>query len=199
MALTNVQVAVNQSGFQTAAGTANWTKVVTLVPGTNIISARSFDQAGNFSAPTRCTYLSGQFPADRADQRARNGQRDQRDRGDQRRHPGPRTQLHRPGPPADNYLFTNWTSGTSPGALTNYPGGASLTFLMSTNMILQANFVTNPFPAAAGVYNGLFYPAGGVTEAGIGLYLRRHRRQHTGVYCGKLLWNGGSNYVQRFL
>ena len=47
-------------------------------------------------------------------------------------------------------------------------GRSNLTFLMYTNMILQANFVTNPFLAAMGVYNGLFYPAGGVTEASSG-------------------------------
>ena len=60
-------------------------------------------------------------------------------------------------------------------------------------MVLQANFVTNPFPAVAGVYNGLFYPAGGVTEASSGFIRATLSSNSAGSYSAILLLNGGSN------
>ena len=194
LAVTNVQVAVNQGAFQTAAGTTKWTNVVTLVPGTNLISARSFNQAGTNSLTNtlRLIYLASSrlivqtnVPGTGSVTSATGatngatlviGQK--------------YTILAKPG---SNYLFTNWTSGTSPGALTNYPGGASLTFLMYSNMILQANFVTNPFLAVAGVYNGLFYPANEVTEASSGFISVAIVSNSAGAYTAKLLLDGGSN------
>jgi hypothetical protein len=47
-------------------------------------------------------------------------------------------------------LFSNWSGSISS---TN----STLTFLLESNMTLQANFVPNPFTALKGVYNGLFY------------------------------------------
>ncbi len=58
---------------------------------------------------------------------------------------------------ANNYptnIFTNWT-----GSVTSSP--ARLVFTMQPNMNLTANFVTNPFVAAAGNYNGLFFATDG--------------------------------------
>jgi len=54
------------------------------------------------------------------------------------------------------------------GALTNTPGGPSLTFMMYTNMIFAGQLRDQPVPGGGGSHNGLFYPAGGVTEAGSG-------------------------------
>ena len=67
---------------------------------------------------------------------------------------------------------------------------------MYTNMVLQANFVTNPFLAAAGVYNGLFYPAGGVTEASSGFIsvAISSMSNSAATFSAKLLLDGGSNY-----
>ena len=190
-ALASVQVEVNQNGFQTASGTTNWTKVVSLVPGTNIITAQSVDLAGNKSpantlrliylASSRLIVQTNGVGSVTSASGATNGASLVIGRN--------YTILAAPG---GNYLFTNWTSGASPGPLTNYPGGPSLTFLMFTNMILQANFVTNPFPAAAGVYNGLFYPAGRVTEASSGFVSAAV--SSNGTYSAKLLLDGGSNY-----
>jgi len=192
LAVTNVQVEVNQNGFQTATGTAKWTNVVTLVPGTNVISARSFNLAGTNSLTNtlhviylassplivqtngvgRVTSLSG----------ATNGAKLIIGRN--------YTIL---ATSVSNYLFTNWTSGANPGPLTNYPGGSNLTFMMYTNMVLQANFVTNPFLAVAGVYSGLFYPVTGVTEASSGFVSATISSNSTGAYSAKLRLNGGSN------
>ena len=63
---------------------------------------------------------------------------------------------------------------------------------MSSNLILQANFVTNPFPAVAGVYNGLFAPATGVTEDSSGFFTATLPPSGHGTYSAKLLLNGGT-------
>ena len=45
-----VEVKVNSGVWQTASGTTNWSKVVTLTPGSNTIEARSKDNEGNYSS-----------------------------------------------------------------------------------------------------------------------------------------------------
>src|ERR1044071_836973 len=37
-----------------------------------------------------------------------------------------------------------------------------------SNMLIYANFITNPFTPVAGLYNGLFYEESGVTHASAG-------------------------------
>jgi hypothetical protein len=61
--------------------------------------------------------------------------------------------------PASGFLFSNWTGGAvSPnGILTSK---ATLSFLMQSNLVLQANFVTNFFIPAKGTYSGIFSDAG---------------------------------------
>ena len=122
VALTNVLVEVNQNGFQPASGTTNWTKVVVLVPGTNLITAQSVDVAGNKS-PTNTLHII--YLASSRLIVQTNGA-------------GSVTSLSGATNGASlvigrnytiqaaalgNHLFTNWTSGASPGPLTNYPGG----------------------------------------------------------------------------
>ncbi|HNT15977.1 MAG TPA: Ig-like domain-containing protein, partial [Verrucomicrobiota bacterium] len=51
--------------------------------------------------------------------------------------------------PAAGYLFSSWSgsvASTSP----------TLTFTMSSNTVIQVNFIADPYVAAAGTYNGLF-------------------------------------------
>jgi hypothetical protein len=59
--------------------------------------------------------------------------------------------------PGANYLFANWSGFVS----TNT---AALKFVMQSNMLLEANFVTNIFLAAQGSYAGLFAPAEAARE-----------------------------------
>jgi alpha-tubulin suppressor-like RCC1 family protein len=54
--------------------------------------------------------------------------------------------------PDSGWLFGNWAGNV----ITNKP---RLKFTMQSNMVLQANFVTNLFIVARGFYNGLFAPA----------------------------------------
>ncbi len=51
--------------------------------------------------------------------------------------------------PASGYIFTGWSGGVNSSA-------ATITFVMTSNLLLTANFVPNPYMAAAGNYNGLF-------------------------------------------
>ncbi|MGP8233898.1 MAG: carboxypeptidase regulatory-like domain-containing protein [Limisphaerales bacterium] len=59
--------------------------------------------------------------------------------------------------PGRNYLFAGWTGD----AFTDAP---TLKFVMQSNMLLQASFVTNIFLAAHGNYLGLFAPATAARE-----------------------------------
>ncbi len=65
--VSNVQVEVNTEGFRLANGSNNWTIAVTLLPGNNVISARSEDLAGNFStvATHEITYTPAAVPMGR--------------------------------------------------------------------------------------------------------------------------------------
>jgi len=54
--------------------------------------------------------------------------------------------------PATGYEFGGWTGSIISSSQT-------LTFVMASNLVLQANFVATPFAAASGTYNGLFNEA----------------------------------------
>ncbi len=97
--------------------------------------------------------------------------------------------------PGPNTIFSNWTDGHGTVLGTNLP----LPFIMSSNLVLNANFLTNPIVAAGvnGAFNGLFYeldvienPA--VTERSAGmignLVVATNR-----VFSGRIFLNGFSN------
>jgi hypothetical protein len=65
--------------------------------------------------------------------------------------------------PAAGWIFAGWTG--------DVPSDASaLTFLMRSNLVLQANFIPNPFIPSAGTYQGLFYGTNGVTHESSGFF-----------------------------
>src|ERR1019366_10394732 len=88
--------------------------------------------------------------------------------------------------PIGNWVFASWKSGTNTNSLSALTGGASLAFDMSSNLTLQANFVTNPFTAVAGVYNGLFSPTSGVSQASSGFITATIPASSHGAYSAKL-------------
>jgi len=95
--------------------------------------------------------------------------------------------------PVGNSIFTNWTGGANATNLTPLlPNNATLAFLMSSNLILQANFVPNPFTAVAGVYNGLFSPTNGVTNESSGFFTATIPSSSRGAYSARLLLDGGT-------
>ncbi len=51
--------------------------------------------------------------------------------------------------PASGYVFSSWSGSV-------VSTSSTLTFIMQSNTVIQANFVGDPYLAAAGTYNGLF-------------------------------------------
>jgi hypothetical protein len=145
-AVTRVDYRVGASAFATATGTDNWSASVTLQPGTNLLSVRSVDVSGNISLTnTRSVFASVPSSLNLAINGqgvvsgATNGQ------------PLPIGRVYKlTAVPTVGFAFSNWTgdvSGTAP----------ELSFLMGSNLQVIANFVTNPFVACKGLFNGLFY------------------------------------------
>jgi hypothetical protein len=67
-----------------------------------------------------------------------------------------------------NYVFTNWSGSNVSQIVTNWTKKSALSFLVTSNMLINANFITNPFTPVSGIYNGLFQQATGVTHASAG-------------------------------
>lgn len=87
--------------------------------------------------------------------------------------------------PATGNIFSKWVGGTSP-PYAVFATTASLTFNMQSNLLLEANFVTNLFLAAQGDYTGLFAPGNAARQqdnsGSFGFMLTK-----TGAVNGKLL------------
>lgn len=144
--VARVDIAVGEADFTTASGTEDWSANITLHPGTNIVRVRSVDLSGNLSLTnTRSLFCAVQSALNLvvngagAISGATNGQR----------FPiGKACKIT--AVPLAGYVFSNWSgqvSGDSP----------ALTFVMQTNLQVVANFVTNPFSASKGAFNGLFH------------------------------------------
>lgn len=91
--------------------------------------------------------------------------------------------------PGAGQVFSNWV-----GAVTST--NAKLNFLMQSNMLLQANFVPNPYVALQGTYNGLFYPGGtpGSTNAAATNtgFVKLSLMGDQGLFSGSLLLGGAA-------
>ncbi len=144
--VTGVFYQMNGTGWSPATGTSNWSATVNLTAGTNIFQAYATDAAGSYSSTNtvRFTFvrnsplslvtnglgsITGNFK-------------------------GNLLEIGRgytvKAVPGTGQVFSNWV-----GSVTS--GSAVLNFVMQSNMVLQANFIPNPFLRAKGTYNGLFY------------------------------------------
>lgn len=144
--VARVDIAVGENDFATATGTEDWSASISLQPGTNIVRVRSVDLSGNLSLTnTRSLFcavpsaLNLVVNGAGAVSGATNGQQ----------FPiGKACKLT--AVPLAGYVFSNWSghvSGEAP----------NLTFVMQSNLQVVANFVTNPFSANKGAFNGLFH------------------------------------------
>jgi hypothetical protein len=85
--------------------------------------------------------------------------------------------------PGAGQLFSNWT-----GSITSTKNPLTVTKIQSS-IVLQANFVPNPFTPFVGAYNGLFTAASGVAENSAGM-LKNLLVTSKGTYSGSLLFDG---------
>jgi uncharacterized repeat protein (TIGR02543 family) len=88
---------------------------------------------------------------------------------------------------ASGWVFSGWTGSITP---TNRN---PLTIEPSSSFVLQANFITNPFPAFKGAYTGLFSTAGYVSVQSIIGMLRNLIVGTNGIYSGSLVINGAGH------
>lgn len=198
--VTFVQVAVNNGALApaTLAGTA-WSTNIALLPGANTITVQAVSISGtnvNFaSAPvTRVVFYDATKPSASVKSPLTllmTGQGNVTGAANQQSLEIGKVYTIK-AVPAANYVFATWNSGTNTNNLSLLSDDAAVAFEMSSNLILQATFVTDPFPAVAGVYNGLFSPAAGVSEQSSGFLTATLSATGHGAYSGKLLLAGGS-------
>lgn len=141
-----VQNAAGTSPVLTATGTTNWTATIPApTPGTNLITVTATDNTGNQSpAVSRAFYYvassaltiqstgTGTFRPNLSGQFLEIGK-----------------SYTITAVPGAGQIFRGWT-----GTLTSM--SPTLKFTMQSNLVLNAGFIPNPFPAVAGIYNGLF-------------------------------------------
>jgi len=153
LAQFRLENAAGTNDYQDADGTNSWTASVSgLIPGPNTIRVRAFDTSGNESASVASTVTfvvvspltvnvtgSGTVTPSLNNTLQNVG-----------------ATLTLTAKPGTGQVFSNWTGDVT--ATT-----AALTFVMQSNMVLNANFVPNPFGPAVGVYQGLFFDTNGPT------------------------------------
>jgi hypothetical protein len=197
-----VQISVNNNPPQHASlAPPHWSAGIDLEPGANLVTAQSITVLGTnmelASLPATHTFfydVTAPSPHSKAPltllisppgQGKITGQKDQAS-----------LELNKvytvTAAPIGNRVFAGWASGTDSNSLSPLSEGASLGFLMTSNLVLQASFLTNPFTPLAGVYNGLFAPATGVGQQSSGFLTATLPASGHGAYSGKLLLDGGS-------
>jgi hypothetical protein len=150
LGVTSVQLLVNSNHLTTVTGTISWSNTVSLLPGTNHVSVQCFNLSDLASAPINLTIIyvvTSPLTLQTSGQGRITGEAN-----------GALLDIGKnytvTATPAANFLFSNWTGSNFVVVGTNHV----LSFVMATNLLLQANFVTNPFTGVAGAYHGLFYP-----------------------------------------
>jgi hypothetical protein len=168
--------AAGTTGWQTASGTTTWSAPISMVAGTNTITVRSVGFGGQISLPVSRSFfyvVTNQLTVitNGAGSIAPNMN-------------GKFLEIGRPytitAKASNNWLFSSWSGSV---VSTN----PALTFLMQSNMVLQGNFVTNPFLPHLGVYNGVFHQSP-VTTSNAGFITFTLAK--AGTYSGKMTLEG---------
>jgi hypothetical protein len=144
--LQGIYLQRGSESFQRIGGSSNWSTVVVLEPGTNIIRFKAVNACGNSSPVVQRTlyYVLTSLLTVEAN-------------GGGSVTPALDGQLLEIGrhymltaTPAPGWLFSHWSGGLTSTL-------AKLTFEMKSNLTLIANFVPNPFIPTKGQFNGLFF------------------------------------------
>ena len=153
----------NASGtndYRDATNTANWSANVTgLILGTNTVRVRAKDHAENPSIEFARSFVVVSTSSLTV---RTNGAGKAAPVLDGKTLEVGRTYTLTATPAARNF-FTGWSGGIA----TNI---AKLVFQMQTNLVLHANFVTNPFVATKGTYNGLFFAQDAIRHDNSGFF-----------------------------
>jgi hypothetical protein len=168
-----VECSLNGGAFAPVHGSNAWNFPVVLPAGTNVLRVRATDIFGNLSLTnTRSVFqvvtsaLTLTVTGTGTVAGATSGQFLEVARG-----------YRLTATPGLGYVFSNWT-GQASGVL------PTLNFLMQTNMVVQANFVPNPFLRVAGTFNGLYFETNAVRHESSGDV--RLRVTASGRYSGVL-------------
>ncbi len=179
-----VLISLNGATFAPATGTTNWSATLSLSAGTNVVEVKSVNLAGNESVPAYRTFFYSTFSlltlqvtgegyvtglAKNSVLEVGKGYK--------------ATALVGAG---TNSVFTNWTDAS--GAVIDSTN--VLVFVMQSNLVLNANFIPNPFVPASGVYNGLFYETNGIQHHSAGFVTLKVNSKKS--FSGKLLVDGNS-------
>lgn len=175
-AAASVQASVDGSSWITASGVANWSVTLTgLAPGDNTLHVRSLNAAnGVLDEATRNVHYVVLAPL--TVQIVGSGTVTDGFAGTTQREVDRAYKIT--AKPAKGWLFESWSGGAS-------SSNATLSFTMHEGLALTANFIPNPFIAAAGGFTGLF--ANGDLH---GLF--RLKLDAMGAFTAKVRFNGGS-------
>jgi hypothetical protein len=147
VAVSNVLYSLNNAAWRNAATAnnwANWTAVVNLIAGTNTIQTYAVDTSGNISATNSVSFVAVLSTVLTV-----------HTNGLGSLNPNYNNALLQIGKsysitatPGSGFMFTNWTGGTTLplAVLTN---GATLQFVMQSNLVLQANFAGTNKPTVS--------------------------------------------------
>jgi hypothetical protein len=162
--VSQVLVSLNEGLFQPAQGTTNWSVALELAAGTNTIRAKAVDHALNESSlVTLRVFFVVNSPlailvsGDGSVSPTLDGTMLEVGRGYSLR-----------ASPAPGSLLSNWTGTGASGPLSSVE--TTLSFIMQSNLVLQAAFVPNRFVTVRGSYNGLFFEADEVRHERSGFF-----------------------------
>jgi hypothetical protein len=172
---------LNGGPFQPATGTSNWIATVPWRPGTNVVTVKAVDSVGRESASAaRSVVYKTLSPIALVTN------------GVGRVVGVTNRQLLMVGgsykvtaTPGAGQLLSNWCASSGWTTAQN-----PLTFMMESNLVLTANFVTNPFVSRAGIYNGLFFEPETISHQRSGFF--SFTLATLGDFSGKL-YLGGTN------
>ena len=169
---------LNSNGWFVVGGTVDWHANLTLQPGTNVFQAQSFDPVGNSSTIKSATIFYVTL-SPLTLQTNGGGSISTKFTGTNLIVGRSYTVQAKP---AKGLIFSNWTGSIT---ATNNP----LTFVMQSNMVVAANFETNPFISSEGTYGGLFFDSNAVAELSAGLVSGLALKTN-GAYSGQIFVKG---------
>ena len=174
--IARVEVRVNGQPPVFAQGTADWSAQVMLSPGNNVLQVRAVSRAGEISEPFTGTYTYVvMMPV--VVQTTGLGTVTPRLNGRLLEIGKVYTVRALPGP---GQAFGGWTgTGT---------GSPVLQFTMTSNLVVEANFVPSPFPPVKGNYAGLVANTNGVSPINSGSF--RLAVTDSGLFTGKVFVEG---------